>query len=62
LASIYGEVTFPPANALFFKTHENGAKELVASGELMRPDPLRVILKRIILCGYPFKVDLNECF
>jgi len=60
MASIYGEVTFPPANALFFKTLENGTKELVASGELMRPDPLRVILKRIILCGYPFKINKRK--
>lgn len=34
----------------------NGRKELVASGELKKPDPLKVILKRIILTGYPLKV------
>ena len=36
---------------------ELGFKELVASGELMKPDPLRVTLKRVILTGYPLKVD-----
>ena len=36
---------------------ENGFKELVASGELMKPDPLRVTLKRVILTGYPLKVN-----
>lgn len=56
MASFYGETTYPPANALLFKTNEHGVKQLVASGELMKPDPLRVVLKRIILCGYPFKV------
>jgi len=38
---------------------ELGVKELVASGELMKPDPLRVILKRALLTGYPLKVKEN---
>jgi len=60
-ASMYGEVTFPPANALFLRTLDNGNKELVATGELMKPDPLRLILKRIILCGYPLKINKRRC-
>lgn len=60
LASIYGEVTFPPANALFFRTLESGERELCASGELLKPDPMRIILKRIILCGYPLKINKKK--
>mmetsp|Transcript_27312 Transcript_27312/g.24094 ORF Transcript_27312/g.24094 Transcript_27312/m.24094 type:complete len:202 (-) Transcript_27312:65-670(-) len=56
MASFYGEVTFPPANTLMFRKLENGNKELVAYGDLMQPDPLKVNLKRIILTGYPAKV------
>ena len=29
---------------------------MVANGELSRAEPLKIILKRIILCGYPLKV------
>lgn len=60
LASIYGEVTFPPANALIFRTLETGDRELVAAGELLKPDPMRIILKRIILCGYPLKINKKK--
>lgn len=28
----------------------------------MKPDPLRVVLKRAILCGYPLKVPLKRVF
>jgi len=56
MASFYGEMTYPPANALIFRTNENGVKELAASGELMRPDPFKVIIKRVISTGYPVKV------
>jgi len=62
MASFYGEVTYPPANAIIFRTNENGVKELAASGELMKPDPLRVIIKRAILTGYPLKVFYCDYF
>jgi pre-rRNA-processing protein TSR1 len=37
------------------------AQELVAKGDLLRPDPMRVILKRKILTGYPFKIHKRKC-
>jgi pre-rRNA-processing protein TSR1 len=55
LAAAYGELTFTPANILVFK-NEGNQKHFVLSGELTRAEPLKITLKRIILCGYPLKI------
>jgi pre-rRNA-processing protein TSR1 len=61
VASVYGPVSMPPCPLLVFKetTHPaTGAttRELVASGTLHAVDPDRIILKRIVLTGYPIRV------
>jgi 40S ribosome biogenesis protein Tsr1 and BMS1 C-terminal len=38
---------------IYFRT----APDLVATGSFMNPDPKRIIAKRIILTGHPFKVN-----
>mmetsp|Transcript_74394 Transcript_74394/g.86353 ORF Transcript_74394/g.86353 Transcript_74394/m.86353 type:complete len:159 (+) Transcript_74394:2-478(+) len=60
LATAYAEVTYRPANVLMFKAGDDGKKVLVASGELKKPDPLKVILKRVILTGYPLKIHKRK--
>eukprot|EP01119_Soliformovum_irregulare_P025083 TRINITY_DN9181_c0_g1_i2.p2 TRINITY_DN9181_c0_g1~~TRINITY_DN9181_c0_g1_i2.p2 ORF type:complete len:386 (-),score=96.10 TRINITY_DN9181_c0_g1_i2:45-1202(-) len=55
VASIFGPITFPPSPLLVFKETPDGL-ELVATGNLMTVDPDRVILKKIILTGSPFKI------
>ena len=66
MASFYAQVYFPPNNALIFvdretdeddmqtETAESG-KVLCLVGAQLLPDLFKVILKRIILTGYPFK-------
>ena len=34
--------------------------DIVASGTVMAPDPLRIILKRIILTGYPLRIHKKK--
>ena len=55
IASIYAPVTFPVCNAIVFKECMEGPK-LVAVGSLLSFDPKRLIIKRILLTGYPLKV------
>ncbi|CAM9851335.1 unnamed protein product, partial [Choristocarpus tenellus] len=67
-ASVYGPTTFQPAPVLVFKEIPrvvdggNGGDSvayhsvLVATGTLLGVDPDRIVLKKIVLTGYPIRV------
>lgn len=57
VVSVYAPITFSPAGALIFKQREDGIQDLVATGSLLSCDPRRVVLKRIVLSGAPFKIN-----
>jgi pre-rRNA-processing protein TSR1 len=56
IATLYAPITFPPAVVLAFKEQEDGTLVLVATGSLFSVEPNRIVLKRIVLSGHPFKV------
>uniref|UniRef100_A0A670ZAT3 Pre-rRNA-processing protein TSR1 homolog n=1 Tax=Pseudonaja textilis TaxID=8673 RepID=A0A670ZAT3_PSETE len=56
VASIYAPITFPPASVLLFKQENNGVQNLLATGSLLSVDPNRVVVKRVVLSGHPFKI------
>jgi pre-rRNA-processing protein TSR1 len=55
VASIYHPAIFPPSNVLVFT-----GPTLVASGTFLSFDPKRLIIKRILLTGYPVKVHKRK--
>uniref|UniRef100_A0A672ZTI2 Pre-rRNA-processing protein TSR1 homolog n=1 Tax=Sphaeramia orbicularis TaxID=375764 RepID=A0A672ZTI2_9TELE len=57
VVSVYAPITFPPAGILLFKQRNDGIQDLVATGSLLSCDPQRVVLKRIVLSGHPFKIN-----
>ncbi|XP_013867928.1 pre-rRNA-processing protein TSR1 homolog [Austrofundulus limnaeus] len=57
VVSVYAPITFPPAGVLLFKQRNDGVQDLVATGSLLSCDPRRVVLKRIVLSGHPFKIN-----
>lgn len=58
LGSFYGQIYFPPKKVAVFSLNPNGTiKCLSMAGQMEYPDPFRVILKRIVLTGYPCKVE-----
>lgn len=63
IASVYGPVVYPPAPVLAFKEEVTAAgmsAALVMSGSVRKADPDRIILKRIILTGVPFKTHKSK--
>nr|CAB3267310.1 pre-rRNA-processing protein TSR1 homolog [Phallusia mammillata] len=57
VASVYAPITFPPANVVAFVKDPNGDLEQVANGTLFKVDPDRVVVKRIVLSGHPFRIN-----
>lgn len=53
--SVFGPVTYTPCPILVFRTL-NGVKELVATGSMIGADADRIVVKRIVLTGYPVRV------
>ncbi|EIN07032.1 ribosome biogenesis protein tsr1 [Punctularia strigosozonata HHB-11173 SS5] len=57
IATVYGPAVFGKQPCMLLReTADPQAPELVASGAFVNPDPTRIIAKRIILTGHPFKV------
>ncbi|GAV63463.1 DUF663 domain-containing protein/AARP2CN domain-containing protein [Cephalotus follicularis] len=58
MASIYGPISFPPLPLIVLKSVDGGAASAVAAvGSLRSIDADRIILKKIILTGYPQRVS-----
>uniref|UniRef100_A0A6M2DCU8 Pre-rRNA-processing protein TSR1 homolog n=1 Tax=Xenopsylla cheopis TaxID=163159 RepID=A0A6M2DCU8_XENCH len=57
IATFYAPIQYRPAPVLCYKIMSNFSLKLVATGSLISCDPDRLILKRIVLSGHPFKVN-----
>jgi pre-rRNA-processing protein TSR1 len=51
-ASIFGPVTYTPTPVLVFR-----GDELIATGSMMNADADRIVVKRIVLTGFPVRVQ-----
>lgn len=63
--SFYYYNYFPPAPFSIYKVNQLNVEQFEPSpvmyGELIKCDPLHIILERIILCGYPYKINRRRC-
>ena len=55
-ASVFGPVTYTPCPVLVFREHISNRRELVAIGSMLPADADRIVVKRIVLTGYPVRV------
>ncbi|XP_023230293.1 pre-rRNA-processing protein TSR1 homolog [Centruroides sculpturatus] len=55
VASFYAPIIFPPNPVLVFK--KEGSLKLIATGSVLNADPNRIIIKRVVLSGHPFKIN-----
>ncbi|KAK8947961.1 hypothetical protein KSP40_PGU013198 [Platanthera guangdongensis] len=60
VASIYAPVCFPPMPLVMLKNQHEDAPAVAAVGSLRSVDPFRIILKKIILTGYPLRVSKKK--
>ncbi|KQK18356.1 hypothetical protein BRADI_1g41930v3 [Brachypodium distachyon] len=57
IASVYAPITFPPAPLIVLKNRDGEQPAIAAVGSLKTVDPDQVILKKIVLTGYPQRVS-----
>ncbi|KJE95409.1 Tsr1 protein [Capsaspora owczarzaki ATCC 30864] len=57
IATIICPLVYPTAPVLVFKAQVDGSLPYVGSGTLLSVDPDRIVLKRIILSGVPYKIN-----
>ena len=56
VASVFGPVNFLPCPLLVFKKDVEGKPKLLGVGSLASVDPDRIILKKVMLTGYPMRI------
>ncbi|CAP25030.3 Protein CBR-TAG-151 [Caenorhabditis briggsae] len=57
VATVYAPITFNPATVLCFRQDDKGRQELVATGSVLDTNPDRIVLKRTVLSGHPYKIN-----
>ncbi|KAH9490307.1 ribosome biogenesis protein tsr1 [Bulinus truncatus] len=57
VASMYAPIMFAPAPVLVFRENIMQKCDLVAKGSLLPLDTNRIIIKRVVLSGAPFKIN-----
>jgi len=57
----FAPITFPPAPVLVFTEQNHGELSLLGTGSLLNNDPNRIVVKRTVLSGHPFKVNKRVC-
>lgn len=57
VASMYAPVTFSPCPVLCYIESKSGKLELIATGSVLSCNPNRIVLKRVVLSGHPYKVN-----
>ena len=56
VASFYAPITLTDSPAMLFKIEEDSTVSLLSTGTLLSCDPDRIVCKRVVLSGHPYKI------
>ncbi|XP_015110274.1 pre-rRNA-processing protein TSR1 homolog [Diachasma alloeum] len=56
VASMFAPIIFPPCPVICYKEMRDGRLEVVGRGSVLNAEPNRLVIKRAVLSGHPFKV------
>ena len=57
VASFYAPITLTDSPAVLFKVEGDGSVTLLSTGTLLSCDPDRIVCKRVLLSGHPYKIQ-----
>jgi pre-rRNA-processing protein TSR1 len=57
VATFYAPIQYPPAPVLCFRENPDTSITMIASGNVLSCNPNRIVLKRVVLSGNPYKVS-----
>ena len=55
--SMFAPIMYPPANVLVYRELSSGRQILLGTGNLLSMTPDRLVIKRAVISGHPFKVN-----
>jgi len=58
--SMFAPIMYPPANVLVYRELSSGRQSLLGTGNLLSMTPDRLVIKRGVLSGHPFKVHTRS--
>ncbi|XP_025411030.1 pre-rRNA-processing protein TSR1 homolog [Sipha flava] len=56
VASMFAPIVYPPCSVIAMKYCKDGSFQIIGNGNVLSVNPDRVIVKRTVLSGHPFKV------
>ncbi|XP_033213769.1 pre-rRNA-processing protein TSR1 homolog [Belonocnema kinseyi] len=60
VASMFAPITYSPCPVLCFVEKAGDELELIATGSILSANPDRLVIKRVVLSGHPFKVHKHS--
>ncbi|XP_037091319.1 pre-rRNA-processing protein TSR1 homolog [Pollicipes pollicipes] len=57
VATMFAPIVYGPAPVLVMQEDRDGSQDLVATGSVLSVNPDRIVTKRVVLSGHPFKIN-----